>query len=65
MIFDETFSTDSRLSILDTIDFCERMHEGLEYTGPYRPDPRLCQMADEYLHDLMGSAKGRQEVDDF
>jgi len=65
MTFTDTFATSSRLSILDTFAFCERMHEGLEYTGPYRPDARLCQMADEYLHDLMGSAKGRLEVYDF
>ena len=51
----DTFATTQRLSVLETLEFCQRMMEGMLYRPTYhRADPALVAHADEYLHQLMG-----------
>ena len=47
-------NTSQRQQVLETVNWCSMMREGCEYTGPYRPDPQLTEIADDALHNLMG-----------
>ena len=49
----DSFNTQQRQQVLDTVNWCSMMREGCEYTGPYRPDSRLVQIGDDALHALM------------
>ena len=51
----DTFATTQRLSVLETMAFCQKMANGMIYRPSYyRVDAALVAYADEYLHQLMG-----------
>lgn len=50
----DTFATTQRLSVLETLEFCQKCAEGMLYRPTYhRADPALVAYASEYLHQLM------------
>ena len=51
----DTFATTQRLSVLETLAFCQEMASGMLYRPTYhRADPALQAYANEYLHQIMG-----------
>ena len=58
----DTFATTQRLSVLETLAFCQEMASGMLYRPTYhRADAALVGYANEYLHQLMGHRADQPE----